>query len=224
MENIIQEIETRIITGKKVKVLRRAGITPANIYGPGIESQAVQANSADLEKTLSKSGYTQLITLKRPADKDRQVLVKDLQRDILTGQLLHVDFHQVSLTEKVKVSVPIIFKGEARASRRNDLNVLDHLNSIEVECLPTEIPESVTIDISKLAEAGDRLFVSDLIVVEKISILTRADEILVSVSQARIEEKIEEVEKEAVTEEVVTAKAEEPTETTPEEPDKKKPG
>ncbi|MFO8101689.1 MAG: 50S ribosomal protein L25 [Dehalococcoidia bacterium] len=224
METIIQEIEDRAVRGKKVKALRRAGITPANIYGHGIESRAVQANTDALEKTLAKAGYTQLITLKNPADKDRRVLLKDLQRDILSSQLLHVDFHQVKLTDKVKVSIPIIFEGEAKASRRNDLNVLEYLNSIDVECLPTEIPENITVNISELAEAGDRLLVSDLTLDDRISVSTHQDDILIAVSQAKMEAEVEEIEEveaeEAVEEEAVAeteAEAEKPAEAEAEE-------
>ncbi len=220
MEAIIQEIENRTITGKKVKSLRREGITPANIYGHGIESHSIQAETATLKKTIAHAGGTQLITLKNPAEEDRQVLIKRAQKDPLTGELLHVDFHQVSLKDKVKVAVPLIFKGETRASRRNDLVVLENLNSIEVECLPTEIPENITIDISELAEAGDRLLVSDLILDEEITVLTNPDDMLISVSQARAE--VEEGEEEAAEAEVTEAGAEEPA-TTPEEQSEEKP-
>ena len=215
METLTQEIENRSMTGKKVKALRRAGITPANIFGHGIESHSIQANTVTLEKTLARAGGTHLITLKNPSDKDRQVLVTGIRKDPITGKLLHVDFHQVSLKDKVKVAVPLVFEGETKASRRNDLVVLENLNSIEVECLPTEIPENITIDISELAEAGDRLLVSDLILDEKITVLTNPDDMLIAVSQARAE--VEEVVEEAAEAEVTEAEATAPAEAAPEE-------
>ena len=210
MATIEQEIQDRAVTGKKVKTLRRAGVTPANIFGAGMESHAVQVETAVLEKTLMKAGKTQLITLKNPADKDRQVLIKKIQRDPVSRKLLHVDFHQVSLKDKVKIAVPLVFEGEARASRRSDLLVLENLNSVEVECLPTEIPESITIDISELTEAGDRLSVSDLVVEEQITILNDPDDILISVSHAKAEEEfVEEAEGEVAEGEAAEAAPEE---------------
>ena len=97
-----------------------------------------------------KAGKTQLVTLKNPADSDRKVLIKKIQRDPLSRRLLHVDFHQVSLTDKVKIAVPLVFEGEARASRRSELVVLENLNAVDVECLPTEIPENITMGDSRV--------------------------------------------------------------------------
>ncbi len=194
METITLEIKDRTITGKKVKILRRDGMIPANIYGPGIESHSIQTYTADMEKTLLRAGGTQLVTLKNPSDNERKVLIKRAQRDPLSGRLLHVDFHQVSLKDKIKVSVPLAFEGESRATRRNDLILLENLNAIEVECLPTEIPEKLIIDISGLEEAGDRLLASDLVIDANIVMLTNPEDILISVSQAKAEEVEEAVE------------------------------
>jgi large subunit ribosomal protein L25 len=194
MATIIQKIQTRTVIGKKVKTLRRSGITPANIYRAGFESLAVQGDTTLMEKTLSKAGKTQLVTLQNPDDSDRQVLIKKIQRDPLSRQLLHIDFHQVSLKDKVKIAVPLIFEGEARASRRSDLLVLENINAIDVECLPAEIPENITVDISELTEAGDRLTVEDLVIDEKIAILNDPEDILISVSYAKAEEEFGEEE------------------------------
>jgi large subunit ribosomal protein L25 len=202
MKTLQQEVENRSITGKKVKSLRRAGITPANIFGAGIESHSIQADTVTLLKTLVKAGGTQLITLKNPSDKDRKVLIKGIHVDPLTDKLLHVDFHQVSLKDKVKVAVPLVFEGEAPASRKKDLVLLENLNSIDVECLPTEIPENIVVDISGLAEAGDRLLVSDLPIDEKITVFTHEDELVASVSQAKVVEEVEKKVEEGVEAEV----------------------
>lgn len=209
MAIIEQEIQDRTIIGRKAKALRRLGITPANIYGAGIESRAIQAETSLLEKTLTKAGKTQLVTLKNPDDQDRQVLIKKIQRDPVSRKLIHVDFHQVSLKDKVKIAVPLVFEGEARASRRSDLVVLENLTSIEVECLPTEIPEHISVDISELADAGDRLTAGDLTVEEKITILNDPEDILISVSHAKAEEEfVEEAEGEGIPEEAETPAAE----------------
>lgn len=200
METIVLEVEKRTTVGKKVKALRRTGITPANIFGHEIESQAIQVNTAEAEKVLIKAGATHMITLKGLSFKEgRRVLTKEIQRDFLTGRLLHIDFHQVSMKEKVRVIVPIVFQGVAPASRRKDLVVLESLSSLEVECLPDAIPDSVEIDLSKLEEAGDHILVGDLKLSDKITVLTHPEEVIARIGRfakaeaVKVAEEVEEV-------------------------------
>jgi len=214
METIVQEVKDRTIVGRRVRALRKTGVTPANIFGPGLESRSIQAETADLEKTLSQAGGTHLITLKNPSDEDRKVLVKGIQRDTITGKLLHVDFHQVSLKDKVRVSVPLAFDGEAPATRRKELVFLENLSAIEVECLPTEIPESISVDISGMAEAGDSITIGQLSVDSRVTIISSPDDIVARVSMAKVTEIEEEVEEAEAGAEEAEAKAEEPAETT----------
>lgn len=202
METLQQQVDTRTVLGKKVRALRRAGITPANVYGSKVDSVAIQIDTANMEKLLSIAGRTRMITMKVPSYKrDRRVLVKNVQRNSITGRLLHVDFYQISMTEKLKVVVPIIFDGVAPASSRNDFVVLENLTSVEVECLPADIPENIHVDITGLAEAGDHILVSDLIVDEKVTLLTSSDDTIASVSLAKIAAELEEMEEEVVAEE-----------------------
>lgn len=189
METIVLEVENRTALGKKVKALRRSGITPANIFGHGIESQAIKVNTLEMEKVLAKARATHMITLKDPSfNDDRRVLVKGAQRDPITGKLLHVDFYQVRMKDKVKVEVPLVFQGEAPASRRKDLVLLESLRSVEVECLPNDIPESIAIDLSKLSEAGDHLLVGDLTLNDNITVLSPSEEVIARVARARAAE------------------------------------
>lgn len=208
METLQQQVDTRTVLGKKVRALRRAGITPANVYGSKVDSVAIQIDTADMEKLLSIAGKTRMITMKIPSSKrDRRVLVKNVQRNSITGRLLHVDFYQISMTEKLKVVVPIIFDGVAPASSRSDFVVLENLTSVEVECLPADIPENIHVDITGLAEAGDHILVSDLIVGEKVTLLTSSDDIIASVSLAKIAAELEEMEEEVVAEEAEVEEA-----------------
>ena len=199
METLVQEVESRTRMGKKVKALRRDGLTPANIYGSGIESVAIQASTLDLENMISTAGSTRIITLKNPAfDEDRSVLIKSTSRDPLSGKLLHVDFYQVSLKDKVKVEVPILLEGEAPAAKRKDLVVLEGISSVEVECLPTDIPENIIVDISNLVEAGEAIMVSEIKLDDKVTMLTNPEDVIVRVDIAKVEVEEEEVEGEEV--------------------------
>ncbi len=188
METIVQEVETRTRMGKKTKALRREGITPANIYGSGIESVSIQASTSDLEKMLKEAGGTRVITLQNSSfEEGRTVLVKGVTRDIIKGKLLHVDFYNISLKDKVKVEVPIGFEGEAPATSSKDMVMLEGISSVEVECLPTDIPDRIMVDISGLSDAGDLILVSDITLDNKVTMLTNPDDVIARVEQAKAE-------------------------------------
>ena len=124
-DTLVQNVEDRTIFGKKVGSLRRNGITPANIFGHGIKSLAIQIETETIEKVLAKAGSTHIITLKSPsARKGHNVLVKEVSRNPVTGMLLHIDFHEVKMTDKVKVEVPLVFSGDAPAAQRKDVVLL----------------------------------------------------------------------------------------------------
>lgn len=228
MEALVQEVEVRSVQGKKVKRLRRSGITPANIYGKGVPSLAVQVAAAQLESLLARAGGTHMITLKSPSfGEDRHVLVREVQRDAITRKLLHVDFYQVNLAEKVKVEVPLVLQADSPASRRKDLVVLELLSAIEVECLPTDIPEKVLVDTSKLAESGDRVLVKDLVLSDKVTVLNHPEDVIAQVQYAKaavIEEAVEEAPEEVEVAAVKgkAEKAEEEEKEAPAEKDKGK--
>lgn len=182
------EVENRITIGKNIKALRRSGMTPANVFGHGIESQAIQVDTAKAQKVLSRAGSTQLIALKSSSSPHvRRVLVKNVQRDIISRMLFHIDFYEVRMQDKVKVEVPILFQGESPAGQRADLVLVQSLRTVEVECLPGDIPESIAIDLSRLAQAGDHILVSDL-TIGGITILTHSEEVIARVTRAKAAE------------------------------------
>ena len=188
MEAIELEVENRTTLGKKVKALRRSGMTPANIFGHAIESQAVQVNTAKAEKVLSRAGSTHMIALKSPSSwKIRRVLVKDVQRDPISRSLLHIDFYEVRMQDKVKVEVPLLFRGESPAAQRADLVLVESLRAVEVECLPGDIPENIAVDLSRLAHAGDHILVGSL-KIDGVTILTHSEEVIARVARARAAE------------------------------------
>ncbi|MFA4917119.1 MAG: 50S ribosomal protein L25 [Syntrophales bacterium] len=187
MDPIVLVADKRVIIGKKVKALRREGITPGNIFGHSTASVAIQADTAAMEKVLATAGTTQMIMVKGPSfKKSRRVLTKGVQRNPVTGKLVHVDFHQIGLKDTVKVMVPLVFVGDSPVTRRNDLLLLENLHSVDVECLPGNIPEKLEVDISSLEEAGDSILVSDLVPTEGVSVLTSPEEALIRVSVAKV--------------------------------------
>lgn len=193
MNKIELQATKREILGKKVRFLRRQGATPVHIFGHGIESVALQCDTAKLQRGLAQAGQTGLISLAVDGEKGpRHVIVRELQREPRTGELLHVDFYQVKMGEKVTVEVPIVFIGEAPALKSKESTLVQALNTLSIECLPDKIPASVELDISALTEAEQALRVKDLKLDKDFTIINDPDVVLARISVRRAE-KVEEV-------------------------------
>jgi len=186
------QAEERTILGKKVKKLRREGYLPGNVYGKGLESQALQVKLSDFESIYKEVGETGVIDLSFDG-KTKPVLVKNLQKNYETNTLLHVDFYQVNLKQKVKATVPVVMAGEAKAVTDKVGLVLQNLNEVEVEALPDNLPEHVEVSIEHLAEIGEQITVADLKAAEGVEILTDPAQTVAKV----VEETVEEPEPEA---------------------------
>jgi len=195
MEQIELPVTKREIMGKKVRFLRRQGITPVHLFGHGVESLALQTDTAQLQRALAQAGQTRLISLKVEDEKrPRNIVVREVQTEPRTGALLHVDFYQVKMAEKVKVVVPIVLVGEAPALKVKE-NLLAHeLTSLTVECLPAKIPSSVELDISSLTEPEQAVRVKDIELDEEITVLNDPEVLVVKISSRPVE-KVEEREK-----------------------------
>jgi len=144
---------------------------------------------------------TRLISLEIEEDKQpRVVFIREIQRDVLSGEPLHVDFYQVKKTEKIRVDVPIILVGEAPAMKEKGRSLLHGVTSLSIECLPDKLPPQIEVDLSPLEEAEQPIFVRDIILGQDITVATDPDQLVVKVSEARVEV-VEEVAEEVVAEE-----------------------
>ena len=210
MDKLELKVTNREILGKKVKHLRRQGITPVHLFGHGIESLALQCDAVQIERVLFQAEQTGLISLKLDNEKrPRTVMVRAFDRDWRKGQLLHVDFYQVKLREKLKLEVPVVLVGEAPALKSKD-NMLEHeLDTLTVECLPAKIPANMEVDISSFTEPGQAIRVKDIILGEDIVILNDPELVVAKISWRHVEKVEEEVAEEAVEE--VGAPEEAPT-------------
>ena len=192
MEQIELKANSRDILGKGVRFLRRQQITPVHLLGHGLTSLALQCETAKVEQSLILAGETKLISLMVNDEKrERPVLVREVQRDMLTGKLLHVDFYQVKMGEKVEVELPIVLVGEAPALGAKGNTLLQALDTLTVECLPARIPGRLELNIGSLTEAGQTVRVKDITVGPDITILTDLEQVVATVI-ARPEERIEE--------------------------------
>jgi large subunit ribosomal protein L25 len=195
MEKIVLKAKSRKEVGRKVKLLRKGGILPANIYGKKIKSESIQIGVSDFRDVYKKAGETGLIYLELEGGKEkkeeRPVLVANIQKDPVSDMLLHIDFHQVDLKEKVEAKVPVELVGESPAEKQSIGTVVQYLKEIEVEALPTDLPEKFQIDISALTEVDQMVHVKDLPYDKsKIEVKTDIEEILIKVEPPQKEEVI----------------------------------
>jgi large subunit ribosomal protein L25 len=193
MEENFLESERREIIGKQVKALRRAGKLPAIIYGGDAPAIPVSLEYRTAYRVLAKVSSSDLVVLKVNGDQ-YHTLVRERQRDVITGELLHVDFQVVSLTELVRAEVGIQYEGESKAIQELNSILVPGLESVEVESLPQDLPSQLTVDISVLDELGDAIYVKDILVPSNVTILNEPDEMVVLVTGKEIEEEEEEEE------------------------------
>ena len=199
MDQIELNVAKREILGKKVRFLRRQGITPVHLFGHGIESQALQCDTARLQQVLAEAGKTKLINFKIDGEKKtRSVIVREVEIELPRRGLVHVDFYQVRKAEEMKVEVPVVLVGEAPALKVRENTLLQELDTLSVECLPANIPASVELDISSLTESEQVLRVKDIELEKGVTVLNDPEVVVAKISALRVEEVVEEVVEEAV--------------------------
>ena len=218
------KVEKRETLGRKVKSLRQKGILPANIYGKKVKSLAIQLHTKEFSSVWEKVGETGVIHLKVVGEqKDRPALIHNLHLDPVTDLPLHIDFHQVDLTVKVTSNIPIEVVGTAPAVEQKIGVLIQLLNEVEVEALPTDLPDHLNIDISSLKEVDQGITVKELKVPAGVEILTDLTQVLAKIEPPSKEEEApapaegEAVEGEAPAEGEETKKEEETTEKTAED-------
>jgi large subunit ribosomal protein L25 len=211
MADIELSVKPRRVLGKKVAALRRQGVTPANVYGRNLESKAVEVETVVLTHLLRSAGRNVIIDLHiEGEDLPRPVMLRTVQREPATSRLLHVDFYQVSLTQKMRTEVPLILVGEAPAVAEFGGILLQSLNSIAVEALPGDIPPHVEVDVSALTQLDDSVHVRELpIDLTKVHVMTDAEQVVAKVAPPRlVAAEEEEVAAEAAEEAVAAAEGE----------------
>jgi large subunit ribosomal protein L25 len=180
-------IELRSITGKAVKALRRDGTIPGNIYGRGLESVAVQLPWARAREMLNAHGRNTLIEVQVDSSAPRPVVVRDIARNPVSGEVQHIDFFQVDLTRTIQADVPIHFVGEAPAVPTYGGVFVQSLDVVHVEALPNEMPDAIEVSIASLKELEQSLAVSDIVAPAGVTILTAGEQAIAQVARPRLE-------------------------------------
>ncbi len=206
-------VEARQVLGKKVRHLRREGVLPANIYGHGLSSLAVQVKTEELEKTLRASTVNEVIDVKVAGERSaRPVVVHHIQRHPITSSPLHADFYQVSLREKMRADVPLVVIGRSEAVASYNGVLVTGIEALHIEALPLDIPGRIEVDITPLEELESAIHVRDLRVPASVTVLNDPDVVVVKVASPRlVAEEEEEAAAAAAAEEAPAAAAEAPT-------------
>jgi large subunit ribosomal protein L25 len=197
--------ERRTVLGKHVKQLRRQGWVPGVMYGHGFEAIPLQFENRRLRKLLSHVSGSQLVSIQVADQKEPEMaLVRDVQRDSIRGDVLHVDFYRVEMTERLTAEIPLVIVGESPVLELHQGILIQGISAIEVECLPGDLVDEIAVDLSDLNAVGQGIYVRDLAIPSGIEVLTDVDEMIVRVV-AMAEEEVVEVEVPEVEEvEVIT--------------------
>lgn len=199
MKEIVLQAKKRDVIGKQVKSIRRDGILPGIVYGPHIQPIAIGLNYREASRILPNITSSHLVIIDVEGEQ-HAALVREKQRHPYLGTLQHVDFMAVSLTEKLHAEVLIELEGESPAVKELGGILVTGQEEIEVECLPQDLPERITFNLSVLKNIGDAIHVKDLIIPENVQVLTNLDEMVALVTAPTVEE-VEEVVEEVVEEE-----------------------
>jgi len=186
MEKIVLKATKRNVTGKQVKALRRAGELPAVIYGRHVEPVVISLNAHSAELVFAKVTSSTLVTIDVEGQ-EFAALVREKQRDFIKGNLTHIDFLALDLTEMIRTKVRLTFTGVSSAVKDFSAVLVHRMDALEVECLPTDLPERITVDISSIKEIGNNIHVRDIPLPEKVTVLDDADDIVIIASLAKEE-------------------------------------
>ncbi|MGO8947384.1 MAG: 50S ribosomal protein L25 [Ktedonobacterales bacterium] len=185
-ERAILQAERREKLGKAVKILRRQGLIPGNLYGKGKASQPLQMNAHDLTKFIAAHGPATLVELHLDGNKRGEtVMVQQIQRESVSHAIQHVDFLHIQMSKPFRLHIPIHIEGEAPAVKRDGGVLLHILESVEVEALPAKLPEALSLNISDMEELKSIRHVSDLQLPPDVTLLTPPDEVVVKIEQPR---------------------------------------
>ncbi|MFA5780404.1 MAG: 50S ribosomal protein L25 [Elusimicrobiota bacterium] len=171
----------------EMKKMRAKGLIPAILYGD-MANMSLTVDAVKFKTLLKMAGHNVIITLNMPDKTSKTVLIKDIQKNVISREFSHIDFYQISMKKKIEISIPVVLVGEAPGVKSG--GVLSHIvRELKVKCLPADIPEKITVDISKL-EIGNTVLVKDLDVPKNVEILIAPDQIVANIVSPTILEEV----------------------------------
>ena len=186
-ERLTLSATNRTVLGKKVRRLRREGVLPANVYGRGVDSTAIQLSGRDFRRAIRQAGIRSMFELAIEGEPEsRHVLVRGLDREGGTGDPIHVDFYQVDLNNPIQTTIAIRLTGVAPAVTDLGGTLLQNLETVAIRCLPLDIPEAIELDVSALESFELSLNVGDLNVPAGVEVLAASDIGIATVDAPRL--------------------------------------
>jgi large subunit ribosomal protein L25 len=212
----------RTETGKKVEELREAGIIPAVLYGPGLKNLNLSVDIKEIEKILSVAGQSSLVSLEVEGSKEKyMVLISDIDRNGVTGKLMHADLYQPDLAKEIEAEVELVFEGESKAVKDGGCTLVKNMSSVTVKGMPQRLPSQIIVNIDVLTDFEKVIMVKDLVLPEGVKTVDNPEEIVaLAVPAEKIEEELEKPIEEKV-DEVEKIEREKKEEEEPEEAEKK---
>jgi large subunit ribosomal protein L25 len=172
---------------RKDKERLDADFMPAVIYGKGLVTSSLKIKKSDFEKAFKAAGESNLIDLDFGQGAVK-TLIKDTQRDIMKGFFTHADFYQVNMKENIMTEIPLHFIGESKAIKELGGTLIKDMDSVEVECLPSDLVDHIDVDISVLKTYSDAIHVSDLTLPKGLTLVHHTNEMVAAVKEPRVEE------------------------------------
>ena len=191
MDAIQLQAKKRTVIGKQVKVLRREGLIPGIVYGGEGDPIPVELDARETTKILNQTSASTLIAL-NVDKKNHTVLLRDIQYDVIRREPIHVDFLEVAMDVTIRTTVPIEFVGEAPGVKELGGVLVTGLNEIEIEALPSDLPDKVSIDLTVLTEIDSMITLGDIFIGKGVEVLTASDEVIAHIVYQEIEEIVEE--------------------------------
>ncbi len=191
MERPKLNVRRRTVVGKQVRALRRQGLIPAVLYGTGVEATPLELEGREASRLLSGVSGSTLLDLVLDSE-THNVLVREVQRDSIRQDIRHVDFLKVAMNVAIRTSVPVELVGEAPAVKTFGGILVTGVDEIEVEALPADLPNRLTVDLGVLTEIGKAITVGDIFTGQGVRVLTSKDDLIARVTQAAAEEVVEE--------------------------------
>ena len=198
---------------------------PGILYGRGIENVMIWLDKKKFNDTYEEAGESTVFKLALDGKDERNVLIKDIQKDVLSGMARHVDFYQVRMDEEIEAEIELVFTGESAAVKELGGILVKNMDAIQVKCLPGDLPPEMEVDITPIKTFDDYIYVKDLPFSEKVEVLVDPETVVAMVSEPRSEEELADLEtevKEDVTKVEGVVKEEIPAEGEEAKPEEKK--
>lgn len=197
MVQINLKASPRDLLGKKVKVLRKIGQIPAVLYGQNFKAQSLILERSEFLKVSQQAGESTLINLNIAQKEPVKILIRDIQKEPVYDEIIHVDLYKVDMSKEIQTEIPLNFVGVSPAVEELEGNFITNKDAIKVECLPEKLVSEIEVDISQLKTFENMIHIKDLNIPEGIKVLEDSEDIISQVTPPRSEEEMKEIEEEA---------------------------